>query len=65
MYSQKQVKALEKAMGKGLKRPRLVKQEAQGNASHMTLTIEANGQMKSPSARTSNVPTTSLSPTTT
>ena len=44
MYSKKQVKALEKAMGKGLDSPRIIKQEAQGNG-HLTLTIEANGQV--------------------
>ena len=44
MYSKKQVKALEKAMSKGLNNPTIVKQEAQGNG-HLALTIEANGQV--------------------
>ena len=44
MYSKKQVKALEKAMSKGLDNPRIIKQEAQGNG-HLTLTIEACGQV--------------------
>jgi hypothetical protein len=44
MYSKKQVKALEKAMSKGLDSPQIIEQEAQGNG-HLTLTIEANGQV--------------------
>jgi hypothetical protein len=44
MYSKKQVKALEKALSKGLSNPKIVKQEAQGNG-HLVLTVEADGQV--------------------
>ena len=44
MISKKNLKLLEKRLAQGLKNPKILAQEAQGNG-HVTLTIRANGKV--------------------